>query len=107
MSNRLWTDGKRVRVASHPRDNERQVDPTWLNSPAKVLRHIGRTQNVSHTQLVAIRRKCIASSGDGVNPAHVAIGFLMLLQDGNDLDRLLAISDDAWRQMARAFDLQD
>lgn len=102
---KLWTDGQRIRIGSKPKAGESQVDPAWSRSPAAVLRYIGEHQEVTHDQLVAIRRLCVAAGGEGVNPAHVAVAVLMQLQSGQSVDRVLAIEPKQWHQLVKAFNL--
>lgn len=103
---KLWTDGKMLRVDDQPRDGEQEVDPAWSSSLAKVMRYIGEVYAVPHPQLVTLRQTCIAAGGSGVNPAHVAIAVITMLQNGNDIDRVLAIDAAHWHKLAKSFDLQ-
>lgn len=104
---KLWTDGQRIRIGREAQAGEFQVDPDWSRSLAAVIRHIGETQGVTHAQLVSLRRLCVASGGEGVNPAHVAVAVLVQLQSGQSVDRVLAVHPNQWRQLVKAFNLQD
>jgi hypothetical protein len=104
--NKVWTDGRHVRVGATARTGEREADPRWVSSLAAVMRHIDATQEVTHADLVALRRRCVTAGGEGVNPAHVAIAMLIQLQAGQTADRLLMIDAVAWHELTKAFDLQ-
>jgi hypothetical protein len=104
--NRVWTDGRHVRVGVAARTGEREADPRWVSSLAAVMRHIDATQEVTHTELVNLRRRCVAAGGEGVNPAHVALAMVIQLQAGQSADRLLAVDATAWHELTKAFNLQ-
>jgi len=103
-------DGTVLVVRERPHPTE-LVDPAWCNSVAKVMRTLGDaflTFPQDYDQHVALRKKVVAEAGNGaMQPSHVAIAALLMMQAGAGIDAMLALEEGRLLAHARGMNLQN